>query len=321
MIRVRAPGKVVLAGEYAVLLEGAPCLVAAVDRHLEVRASSAPRWSARSGDVSWEEGADVPEALSFVIAAIEAVRRRWPAAMPKALETHDGLRDGQGRKLGLGGSAAATVAAVRAAADGTGATRAELWAVSDGVHRQVQGGRGSGVDVASAVHGGVVRYVREPRQATSLAVHPDVRLVLAWTGESARTSIRLPLFDAFVKSQADEARRFLEASTEAVERLARGLEAGDPDSIRDGMQQARASLQRLETHLGFEIETPALAKAAEVASRAGAAGKLSGAGGGDCAVIVALGEETAVRVADELASAGLEPVRVSLSGGVDVVEP
>src|SRR5690606_26982869 len=157
---------------------------------------------------------------------------------PRALQTHDGLRDEQGRKLGLGGSAAATVAAVRAAAEGSGATREELWSVSDQVHRQVQGGRGSGADVASAIHGGGVRYVREPRQARALSLHPDVRLVLAWTGESAKTSPRLQVFETFVRSQPEEARRFVAASASAVEHLARGLESGDAGSIRDGMQQA-----------------------------------------------------------------------------------
>lgn len=319
MIRVRVPGKVLLAGEYAVLLD-APCQVAAVDRHLDVHASPAAQWSARSDEAFWVEGDPVPEALSFVVAAIEEVRRLHPGATPRTLQTHDGLRDAQGRKLGLGGSAAASVAAVFAAAHGTDATRDQLWALSDRVHRQVQGGRGSGADVASALHGGVVRYLRQPRQAKALSLHPQVRLVLAWTGDSVRTSPRLAVFDAFVRDEAEKARRFVEASASAVEILGRGLEAGEAQAIRQGMQQARTALLQLQSHLGVELETPALARAAEVARRVGAAGKLSGAGGGDCAVIVALGDEQASRVADELVSESLTPVRVSISGGVDVVE-
>lgn len=309
----------VLAGEYAVLLPGASCLVAAVDRHLEASAQPAAAWSARSEDIVWTDGEPVPEALSFVVEAISEVRLRWPAATPRSIETRDGLRDALGRKFGLGGSAAATVAAAFAAASGTGATHEELWAVCDEVHRRVQGGRGSGADVASAVHGGVVRYLRDPRAATAVAVHPDIRLVLAWTGASVKTAPRLASFETFVREHPLEARAFVESSNHGVDVVSQGLASASLSVLRDGLLEARTTLQRLERLIGLELETPALAKAADVAWREGAAGKFSGAGGGDCAVIIAVGDEQADRVAKALVSEGLEPVRVGLSGGVDVV--
>lgn len=320
MTLVRVPGKVILAGEYAVLREQSPCLVLAVDRYLEATTQPAPVWSVRSNDASWQEGQPVPEALSFAVEAVHEMRRRWPDARPLAIETHDGLRDASGRKLGLGGSAASTVAAAFAASKGTVATREELWALCDEVHRRVQGGRGSGADVASAIHGGVVRYVRWPRRSVPVVVHPDVRFLLAWTGNSARTTPKVAQFEAFARARSDEARKFADVSSDAVGVVEAGLRSGTISMLRDGFSAARAGLRALESLVGFELETPRLAQAADIAWAHGAAGKLSGAGGGDCAVIVTVGDESAARVALALSSAGIEPVRVGISGGVDVVE-
>lgn len=320
MTVVRVPGKVLVAGEYAVLLPKSPCLVLAVDRYLEAKSQPASEWSVRSGDVVWEDGHPVPEALSFVVEAVNEVRRRWPGVTPKAIETRDGLRDGAGRKLGLGGSAASTVASAFAASIGTQATREQLWSLCDEVHRRVQGGRGSGADVASAVHGGVVRYVRQPLRVTPVAVHPDVRFLLAWTGNSAKTTPKVARFEAFVDAHPREAQVFADASSGAVDLVEAGLRSGDMNVLRNGFSAARSGLRALESLVGFELETPQLARAADIAWAEGAAGKLSGAGGGDCAVIVTLGDEGAYRVANALSHAGIEPVRVGISGGVDVVE-
>lgn len=320
MTLVRVPGKVLLAGEYAVLLPGSPCLVLAVDRYLVANAQPASAWSVRSNDFFWQDGERVPEALSFVVEAVNEVRKRWPDASARTIETHDGLRDELGRKLGLGGSAAATVAAAFAASTGTHATRDALWALSDEVHRRVQNGRGSGADVASAIHGGVVRYVREPRGVTPVAVHPDVRFLLAWTGTSAKTTPRVAQFEAFVRDRPDEARQVASTSADAVDLVEEGLRLASERILREGFSAARAGLRSLESLVGFELETPQLARAADIAWAEGAVGKLSGAGGGDCAIIATVGDESASRVARALTRAGIEPVHVGISGGVDVVE-
>lgn len=305
MTRVSVPGKLLLAGEYAVLLPGHDCLVAAVERRLCVEAEAAARWSVRSGEARWTQGEPVPEGLQFAVAAALAVEARF-AGRPRALQTRDELSV-DGHKLGLGGSAAATVAAAFAAAEGTGAAREALWALADEVHRRVQGGRGSGADVAASVFGGVLRYAKEPRRAQPAAVHPDVRLVAVWTGASVKTAPRLARFQAFVQERPADAQRFAAASDEAVEALALGLSQGSAKGLRAALGAAREALGTLEEACGLELETPALRLAVEVAQRLGAAGKLSGAGGGDCAVVLAVGDEVLRRVVDGLSSAGLEP--------------
>ncbi len=318
MIRASAPGKLFLAGEYSVLLPEHSCVVAAIDRRVEVEAHPAAAWSARAGEARWSEGEPVPGGLRFVVAAIEAVRARL-GGTARALSTHDGLtRDG--RKLGLGASAAATIAATFAAADGSGASRTALWAIADEAHRRVQGGRGSGADVAAAFHGGVLAFRREPRRARVLPVDPEVRLFAVFTGESANTVPRVERFDAFARAEPEQARLFATTSEVAVQTLESALAAGDLTLMRAAIGQARAALRGLEEALGLEIETERLALASDVAWRAGAAGKLSGSGGGDCAVVLAVGDDSATRVARALAAAGFEPVPLAVAKEGVVVE-
>jgi phosphomevalonate kinase len=301
VIRAGVPGKLLLAGEYSVLVSGRAALVAAVDRRLFVEGTPASRWSARSGDALWTEGEAVPAGLSFVVAAIDAVRKRWDPR-PLALTTRDELTV-DGHKLGLGGSAAATVGAVFAAAQGAGSGDA-LWRVADEVHRAVQG---------------VTRYRREPLSVERVPVHPEVRLVAVWTGASVKTSPRLARWNAFVAEKPAEARTFCELSDASVNTLSQGLRTGEMGLIRAGVGQGRAALKGLEDAMGLELETPALKLASDVAWQVGAAGKLSGSGGGDCAVVLAMGDGGARDVLAELRNAGLEAFLLGFAkGGVHV---
>ena len=134
-LRVVAPGKMLLSGSYAVL-EGAPALVCAVDRYAVAREASG---DAASAEVAAAFGAEAPPSVD-----VSALSRG-------------------GDKLGLGGSAAAVVAALgyRFASRGEDLGRAPvrdaIFRDARRAHARVQGG-GSGVDIAASVYGGVLRY-------------------------------------------------------------------------------------------------------------------------------------------------------------------
>ncbi len=314
-----APGKTMLAGEYAVLLPGEPCLVAAVERRVTVEVTPADVWSVDTGSVRWREGEPPTDDTLFVRAAIDRVSAGF-AVKPSALRTSDDMHIG-GHKLGLGGSAAATVATVFGVAPPR--TPSDLlWSIADEVHRTAQGGRGSGADVAASVHGGVIRYTREPRLAEPVAVHPDVRLLVVWSGASAVTSGRLVTWAEFVSTREEQARLFARLSREAVASVEQGLVTGDLKTLRGGIGAARAALHGLEAAMGLEMETPALKMAADEAWRLGACGKLSGAGGGDCAIVLTVGDDQAQAVKERLAGLGLRVLAVPWARmGVRVEDP
>src|SRR5262245_51622652 len=135
MMIARAPGKLVLSGAYSVL-EGAPCIVAAVDRYAIADA-------ARAADLVTDE----------VRAAVEAGELPRPVGFD-ASALRDRAPDGTSRKLGLGSSAAILAASLAAARGGAfadeAAMREAIFPLALAAHRRAQGG-GSGVDVAASV--------------------------------------------------------------------------------------------------------------------------------------------------------------------------
>lgn len=307
----QAPGKLLLAGEYAVLQPGGVALVAAVDRRIRVQSAPADAWCVESGGVRWSPGEPVPETLRFAAAAVEEARRRGAPA--RHLITTGEMSVG-GRKLGLGSSAAATVAVLNAALGVTPSD--ESWRQADAIHREVQGGRGSGVDVAASHWGGVVRFSRHPLHAARVPVHPDWRLVVVRAEQSVGTAPRVASFERFVAEQPAQAQRFVSRSVAAVDALQSALAGDDAQAMAAAVGEARAALLELQRASGLLLETPSIARAAQIAFDQGACGKQSGAGGGDCAVLVVQGDAARTALIARLEREGLEafPIGIAMEG-------
>jgi phosphomevalonate kinase len=261
-MKVRAPGKVLLTGGYAVL-DGAPAIVAAVDRYAvadgeRLASSSAPEVRAAFGS---EPAPEVD------------VRA---------------LHDEAGHKLGLGSSAAAVVAAIgwRVAARGEDPrlplVRARVFRAARAAHARVQAG-GSGVDIAASVHGGVLRYCVSAQGASLHTLEPPPDLVTAvyFSGRSARTSE--------LRARVDRARARDPKPAVFADLRVCAQRAADAFSsnVRDFVAAARdfgAALDALGRMADAPIVPPEFLELAEVAASEGAAFLPSGAGGGDVAV-------------------------------------
>lgn len=186
MTTVRAPGKLVLVGEYAVL-DGGGAIVAAVDRGVQCVVTPEQTPGGSPGVTIVTPGDD-----RFVRAALEGA--------PPATYTFSDWNPVAlgGAKPGFGGSAAAAVAAVIAA--GLPARRAYE------AHAAVQGG-GSGVDVFASLLGGVRRFpdgveVPSPMPVAiwageSAQTGPRVARYLAWPGRAGFVAASRALVDAF----------------------------------------------------------------------------------------------------------------------------
>ncbi|MBX2803976.1 MAG: hypothetical protein KTR31_40240 [Myxococcales bacterium] len=285
-MRVHAPGKVVLLGEYAVL-DGAPAIVAAVDRG--VTCTVEPHV-----EVVWH----TPDDDRFAAAALRAVgagagRYRFEDWRPVQSTT----------KVGLGGSAAATVAAVYAGL-AWGRPRpdpATVHTEAFAVHHAVQGS-GSGIDVAASAHGGVLRFQGGQVEPLPL-VHPAV----VFSGTSAKTGPRVAQYLAW----PDRA-RFAEQSAEIVRAF-----ASDPVAATAAGGQA---LRTMASAAGIAYWTEGIDALVTLARDCGGAAKPSGAGGGD--IVVGLFPDADRRRAYErrAAAAGFEVVEVAVAPGVREAE-
>ena len=334
-----APGKAFVAGEYSVLERGEPALVLAVDLRLrvvlrELRGSAvelthAPSAASLRGELgpdglTWTSG--IPAELRFAaraaglaakVCAEEGRERRGFAAA-----FHDDLsRDG--RKLGLGGSAAASVLAIRAtcAAQGRDLEVREVISLAAAAHWVEQGGRGSGADVAACASGGLIEVrsghpwsgVDEvvslrggdllrasPLDVTQLRVPSGLRFLLVWTGHPADSRALVGSVLTFARARPARWSHHVRALSTAEAMVRDALERTDEAASLDAIRRSATALAALGDDAQVAIVTEAIARACAIASGAGAAGKPSGAGGGDCAIVLAWGD------AAERARAALE---------------
>ena len=343
------PAKAFVAGEYAVLERGEPALVLAIDLRLRAALRELPgravellrrpsgesvRGELIGGGVQWQSG--IPGELRFAARAVEvaarlcAEERRDPRGFEAAFED-DLSRDG--RKLGLGGSAAASVLAVRAAcaAQGREVAPGEAMCLATAAHFIEQGGRGSGADVAACALGGLVEVRRKhewidaraplrggardllahpPLETRAIAVPRGLRFLLAWTGATADTRRLVDQVLAFARARPGRWRHHVQALSAQETALLEAFARGDQPAVLDAVRRAAAAMAALGDEAQAPIVTQDLARACAIASSAGAAGKPSGAGGGDCAMVLAWGE-SADRARDALAVAGYLTLEVT----------
>jgi len=294
-----APGKALLCGEYAVL-EGAPAVVAAVDRR--VRAT----WTDRPTHVPHE----VRETLRIV--------ERRLGSLPASIEVDVRGLQSDGVKLGLGSSAAAAAAAAGAAFAHHGHALDDdsaLEAVFDCALRghAAIAPEGSGGDVAASTFGGFLRF----GASDGSVVHARLRrpgglaVRLVWTGSAARTSDLLAQVHAFRERDPHAYHRRLGELAAIAERFAAAFETGAAREVVEAAHHYHEAM----AGLGRESEAPIvedhLASIAEIARRVGGAAKPCGAGGGDVAIAFFVDEAGAQAFEKSCADAGLRPIDVS----------
>jgi phosphomevalonate kinase len=308
-----APGKLFVSGEWAVL-EGAPAIVAAVDRtaRVELALEPSPRplviESIAEGR-TWSGDAAHGTIPSGDAGAVVAALRATGAAGGRAVVDTRAFLVGE-RKLGLGRSAATIAAAVvaRLAHDGAPAPARVLAAALD-ANARFQDGVGSGADVAAAVHGGVIDVRRDGAglAVSRRALPRGLHLIAGWTGEAAPTA---PLVRRFAARPMPPVMRDLAGAAVAA---AEAVAAGDAARLCEAVDRAGDLLRRLGEEADLPIVTPALARLVAAARRAGAAAKPSGAGAGDCGIALATSPAIAGAVRAAWRDAGILPLDVTIA--------
>ncbi len=294
-----APAKLVLTGEYAVLA-GAPALVLAVNARVQVRL-------APSTEIDWHcqslghQGAS-RHSLAVLCngPALAATDPAWlcqhllqqaPATLTTALPPNLALTldssalFAQGQKLGLGSSAALCVALALALASLAG-TRADLdWPLA--AHSAAQGGQGSGLDVASAWHGGLIRFQRSTKLRISPAQLPaGLQLCWVYAGHPTSTPNQLSRFQAWRSGHSQALPPALELLAHQAGRLADLI--SDPIQFMAELPAYVRALERMDLAASLGIFGPAHRQLAALAATLGLVYKPCGAGGGDIGVALGL---------------------------------
>lgn len=265
------PGKLMLAGEYAVLRPHGVCLAVAVGE--VVRAVWGP---GQTGVTLHAFGQKLPLSTTglpgYAAQAIAWLEARG-VGMPNAHLTLHVAGAVGAAKVGLGTSAAVTVATLRALLEARGLlwSAAEVSAAAREIHGTGQGA-GSGYDVTAIAHGGVTAYSRTPDTATPLTWPTGLYGAALFSGQPAATGPALqkaPLTSAHLDAIGQAARQLVDAWT------------CEPGDILEALATCDAAYLAAAS-VDPSLVPPAVAQTRQAIADGGCVARGSGAGGGDC---------------------------------------
>lgn len=286
-ITVSAPGKLMLLGEHAVVYDR-PCLVTAVDQRMNLTAEildddnfelEAPEVKVLNYKKPLSElgKGDIPKGAKFVEIAIKNIFEKHGLQRGIRITTSSEFSS----KFGFGSSSASTVCTAKALSElfNLKLSEKEIFDISYKTVLDIQG-KGSGFDVAAAVYGGTLYFVTggkiiEPLDAESLP------LVVGYSGVKADTVTLINRVKEVFAGKETRLEEIYNKISVLVEKAKVALLIKDWQAFGELMNQNQHYLREL----GVSIEK--LDNMIKASLNAGAYGaKLSGAGGGDCMIVV-----------------------------------
>lgn len=326
MIEASAPGKLYIAGEYAVLEPGHPAILVALDQYITVRLKEAKfqgsirssytqgfsiPWTRKNGELFIDERENP---FTYVVQAVTTTEKYLKEIGKELtffdLEIESDLDNRDGRKYGLGSSGAVTVATIKALlifhqVDFDATLVYKLAALT---HLSIKS-NGSFGDLAASSFGGWIAYSCFDREwvqkraenhslldllalewpklmIESLTPPSNLDLLIGWTGSPASTTHLVDLLNEEISEIDHYYSIFLRNSLACVTMIIDAFKNNDFETIQKGIREYRQLLQHLGANSGVHIETAALFDLCEVAEDFLGAAKSSGAGGGDCGIVL-----------------------------------
>lgn len=343
-ILTKAPGKLILLGEYAVL-EGAPALVAAVNRLARVTISpslnesfevEAPVIDISSQQFILDTRGTVRflkkpiKKLKFFLSifeyALTELQKKNILLSPIkiTLDTSEFFLRKGAAKLGLGSSAALTVALLAAlfayydASAHIEQNRMKLFETALDAHRAAQGNVGSGIDVAACVFGGNLHYkLLNQRAENSAEIKPldqlkDIHFVPIWTGKASSTKDLVKKFYEFKRRDGNGYRKLF---NELTELSTAGCVAFANQNSSDFLGSVKDYYKKM-IEIGEYLHSPVVSeehlKIADLVFDFGAVYKPSGAGGGDFGIAIVRSAAEITNLASIIQKAGFEVVHLHM---------
>jgi mevalonate kinase len=299
-------GKLILLGEHGVVY-GRPAIAAALP--LGAEASAEPAATAQLAVDAWGVEFDADAVQSDT--RTEHLRQAFCALLagyPERPGLRVRVRLGLPTAAGLGGSAALSVAIVRALDEALGIARSDAAVAELALSAErVFHGNPSGIDSALAASGGVSLYRKgAPLEPVKLA--RKVTLVVGNSGESGKT------LDTVASVAQQRAR-----NPARIDQIFDGMEAlvvNGRSALVSGELWRLGQLMVLNQKLlvSLLLSTPRLEEMCQAAEKAGALGsKLTGGGGGGCMIALCEHAAAAEQVKGALTELGREAFVVEVN--------
>jgi len=303
-----------LAGEYVVVERGVGALAVAVHPRLriEIAAEARKSWLVTSAGLGLREAPlkSVP-VLAEVLARVPGVPSGGRIVITSAL--------GEGpQKPGLGGSAALCAAAFVGFWKASGASGPPDLESAIAAHRAAQGGLGSGYDVATCWHGGVALFHpamngSAPR-VESLRWPGGLFAAVFRTGRGASTRELLQRVQAWREEDCASYESCIEPLAVETEAFTSAFREGDSGRILDAAAQVQEELGLMDRIGELGILGGGQGQLLGAIEDAGAVGRTSGAGGGDCAWALSDDPERLTTVTEACAEMGFQRLALELGG-------
>ncbi|MGH8829143.1 MAG: mevalonate kinase family protein [Jiangellaceae bacterium] len=210
-----------------------------------------------------------------------------PPAFHAELDTDDFFADG-GSKIGLGSSAALTVALAGALFTAAGRRAPTVdWLID--AHRRMQDGRGSGLDIAASLRGGVLIYRlgSEAVDAAPVSLPPEIEWCCVWSGVSASTSDFLQKIAQWREREPSRYAALMAELTETADAGVTAVRHGDGAALLDAVTSYAELLARFGADSGSDIVSREHREIGAAAAASGVPYKTCGAGGGDIGIALA----------------------------------
>lgn len=338
----RAPGKLVYIGDYAVL-EGAPAIVSAVNRYAQVRLKKRKNTPFRIHSPTLhlknlEFRIKGQNKIYFEFPLSSSDRRKLQlfinifeylmSVLPDKIEinpleitldTDHFFINNKNQKLGLGSSAALTVAIILGLLhiyrDETKPDRQLIYELADQIHFNVQGGKGSGIDIAASSFGGILKFHKDPSSKHSeilpLTPLPNLKILPVWSGYSTSTS---QMIEKVYYLKKEEPKIFSQTMDKLMETTSIACEAFMSNKLSHFLEMINEYFAHLKT-LGEKSQADIISEVhqriSEIVHKCGGCYKPSGAGGGDLGLVFADSIKVIENVSDMLLHSRFQIINLS----------
>lgn len=307
--QIKVPGKLYLAGEYAVTMPRQAAIVVSVNRFVHItmdqrdelacqlQSDQLPALTTSAVNFQLDQ---LPASWQLTAAALQVITQyNSEAGLPAvgfSIEIDGQQLRQDGQKLGLGSSGAVVAGLIRAANvhfNWQLPTLQEFKLAALAFEQVPNFKTGSLGDVAAALFGGVLQYQKFTGYPTG-SLHdqltqswPDLiikeltwpaewQFIVGWTGKPASTQDRLNQQTAIT---TNDRRLFQAQSQQAVIQLSAAINDHDWSALQSALAMNQATLLRYTEQINVRYDTPALRQLRLDAQPWPA--KISGAGGGD----------------------------------------
>lgn len=348
---VKAPGKLYVAGEYAVVDPGYPAVIVAVDRFITVSVSPSkgPFGTITSASLSkdtlhWRRNGrqillEGPNEKADILLKTMEVTEKFLKEQGHALPYYDvviesTLDSSDGRKYGLGSSGAVTVAAVNALVKSMGMVLDDekLFKLAAVIHVSLKS-RGSLGDLAAAAYTGWIAYsspdknwiqlqleqltlsslIEQPWPELKIESLPAPSSLSLLVGWTGQPASTESYVAAIQKDlEGMNHQTFLKESKACVGTLISGITTDDADRIKEAVRKNRELLLKMSLAKDILLETPQLESLNTIAEQHGAAAKTSGAGGGDCGIAFIASSSQKEQIMKDWRTSDIEPLTLTV---------